>query len=63
MKARRRWPRDKFWATLSKDMGYDSLDSTTIGRVPGSGALIMKEQPDSLAAIVDAFAARAIAKK
>jgi pimeloyl-ACP methyl ester carboxylesterase len=59
----RRWPRDRFWVALSKDIGYDTLDSTTIRRVPNSGTLIMKEQPDSLAAIVDTFAAKAIAKK
>lgn len=60
----RRWPKDKFWATLSRDIGYDGLDSTTATRrIAGAGALIMKQQPDSLAAVVDAFAARAIAKK
>lgn len=59
----RNWPADKDWPTLAKDLGYESAPAVESRRVTGAGSLVMKEQPDSLAAIVRAFTAKAIAKK
>jgi pimeloyl-ACP methyl ester carboxylesterase len=59
----RLWPADKDWPTLAKEMGYEQAAAIETRRVAGSGVLIMKDQPDSLAAILKEFTARAIAKK
>jgi pimeloyl-ACP methyl ester carboxylesterase len=60
----RLWPADKDWPTLAKELGYEeSAAAMRSRRVTGAGSLIMKEQPDSLAAIVREFTANAIAKK
>jgi hypothetical protein len=44
-------------------LGYDEGGPITARRVANSAALIMKDQPDSLAAIIDQFSAQAIATK
>lgn len=59
----RNWPADKDWPTLAKDLGYETAPAIESRRVTGAGALVMKEQPDSLAAIVRAFTAKAIARQ
>jgi len=60
----RLWPDTTTWAGVSKQLGYDVAGVTVNGRrVKDSAALIMKDQPDTLAAIIDQFAARAIAAK
>jgi pimeloyl-ACP methyl ester carboxylesterase len=56
------WPADKDWPTLAKEKGYENADSIQTHRVANSSALIMKQQPDSLAAIIDSFAARAMTR-
>jgi pimeloyl-ACP methyl ester carboxylesterase len=58
----RRWPADKDWPTLAKEMGYEDAGPIETRRVANASALIMKQQPDSLAAILDQFTAKAIAK-
>ena len=59
----RLWAADKDWPAVAKQMGFD--DPTTIAnhRVADCGSLIMKEQPDSLAAVIAGFTARAVATK
>ena len=57
------WTEAKDWPTLAKEMGYDDPALLTARRVGESGALIMKEQPDSLAAAIGEFTAQVLAKK
>ena len=59
----KRWPDCKDWPTLAKELGYDDPAAVTARRLAEGGPLIMKEQPDSLAAVIREFAARAIAAK
>lgn len=59
----KRWPADKDWPTLAKEMGYDEAGPIATRRIMGAGALIMKQQPDTLAMVLDQFTAKAIAKK
>jgi pimeloyl-ACP methyl ester carboxylesterase len=54
---------DKDWAAVAKQMGYDDPAAVTARRVGGSGPLIMKEQPDSLSALIAEFTAKVIAAK
>ena len=56
-------PADADWAMVSKKMGYDEGPVVASRRVANSGALIMKEQPDTLAAVIREFAAQAMAAK
>jgi pimeloyl-ACP methyl ester carboxylesterase len=58
----KRWPATKDWPTLAKEMGYDDPAATPSRRLAEGGPLIMKEQPDSLAAVIRDFTAKAIAK-
>jgi pimeloyl-ACP methyl ester carboxylesterase len=57
------WPAEKEWPVLAREWGYDDPAAIATRRVAHSGALIMKEQPDTLAAVVAEFAARAMAGK
>ena len=57
----RLWPDTTTWVTVAKQLGYDDAGAVTARRIGNCGALIMKEQPDSLAAVIDEFSARAIA--
>ena len=59
----RTWPDTTTWVTVAKRMGYDEGGPITARRIVPGGPLVMKEQPDSLAAIIDEFSARAIAAK
>lgn len=59
----RMWPDTTTWAAVSKQLGYDEAGPLDARRIGNSAALIMKDQPDSLAAIIDEFTAKAIAKK
>lgn len=59
----RRWPPDKDWPTLAKEMGYENPAALQARRLAEGGALIMKEHPDSLAAVVRDFTAQALAAK
>jgi pimeloyl-ACP methyl ester carboxylesterase len=54
---------DKDWPMIAKAMGYDDAAAITARRVGNSGPLIMKEQPDSLSALIAEFTAKAIAVK
>jgi pimeloyl-ACP methyl ester carboxylesterase len=59
----RRWPETKDWPTLAKEMGYDDPAATPSRRLAQGGPLIMKEQPDSLAAVIRDFTVQALATK
>ena len=59
----RRWPESKDWPTLAKEMGYDDPAAIHSRRLAQGGALIMKEQPDSLAAVIGEFTAQTLATK
>jgi pimeloyl-ACP methyl ester carboxylesterase len=59
----RRWPSDKDWPTLAKELGYADPAAIKARRLAEGGPLIMKEQPDSLAAVIREFAGQAIAAK
>ena len=49
------WAADKDWAAVSKQMGYESTAGITARRIGAAGPLVATEQPDSLAALLDAF--------
>lgn len=57
------WPDTTAWIAVAKNLGYDQAGPIATRRVRDSAALIMKDQPDSLAAIIGEFSARAIAAK
>lgn len=59
----KRWPATKDWPTLAKEMGYDDAAAIASRRLAEGGPLIMKEQADSLAAVIRDFTAQAIAAK
>ncbi len=59
----KRWPETKDWPTLAKELGYDGPAAVSARRLAEGGPLIMKEQPDSLAAVIREFTAQAIAAK
>jgi len=59
----RRWPESKDWPTLAKELGYDDPAAIHSRRLAEGGPLIMKEQPDSLAAVIREFTAEALAAK
>jgi len=58
-----RWPETKDWPTLAKELGYDDPAALRARRLAEGGPLIMKEQPDSLAAVIREFTAQAVATK
>lgn len=59
----RGWPDDKDWPTVATRLGFDDPAAIRTRRVRESGALIMKEQPDTLAAVIGEFAAEAMAAR
>jgi pimeloyl-ACP methyl ester carboxylesterase len=59
----RRWPAEKDWATMGKEMGYDDPAAVPARRLAEGGPLVMKQQPDSLAAVITEFTAQALAAK
>ena len=59
----RLWPDTTAWASVARKMGYDEAGPIATRRIRDSAALIMKDQPDSLAAVIDEFATRAMTAK
>ena len=59
----KRWPETKDWPTLAKELGYDDPAAIAARRLADGGPLIMKEQPDSLAAVIREFTVQALAAK
>jgi pimeloyl-ACP methyl ester carboxylesterase len=56
------WKAEKDWPTLAKQLGYEAPEAIPTRRMSQGGALVMTEQPDSLAAIIADFTARSLAK-
>ena len=57
------WPDTTSWATVAKQMGYGEAGPVPTRRIRDSAALIMKDQPDTLAAVIREFTARSLAAK
>ncbi len=55
--------KDSDWPTVGKLLGFDDPASVPLRRIAGSGALLMQDEPDSLAAVLSDFSARVVAKK
>lgn len=52
----RMWQGDALWGPVSKRLGYDDSTAVTPHRIVSAGTLVMKDQPDSLAAILTGYA-------
>ena len=59
----RGWPSDKPWAALAAERGLEGLAKPDTARIPASAQLVMKDQPDSLAAVIAKFEAKALAAR
>ena len=58
----KRWPADKNWTAVAKQSGFEESASITARRIGNAGPLVASEQPDSLAAMLDAFQKTTLAK-
>ncbi len=59
----RSWKAGTTWGTVAKATGYEDSTAFVPTRVTNSGPMIMKDQPDTLAAIITNFAAKRFAAK
>ncbi|MFN8587285.1 MAG: alpha/beta hydrolase [Candidatus Eisenbacteria bacterium] len=59
----RMWKPGTSWGTLAKGAGYEDSTFAAPRRLAGAGMLVMKDQPDTLAAIVSEFANARVAAK
>jgi pimeloyl-ACP methyl ester carboxylesterase len=57
------WPADKKWSDIAPTLGYADAVGIESHRIGNTGPLVAAQQPDSLAAVLDDFAARSIASK
>ena len=57
------WKSDKDWAAVSKTLGLDAAPGLANHRLAGTGALVMGEKPDSLAALLTGFRGRVVSSK
>ena len=57
------WPDTTTWPTIAKMFGYEDGAGIQARRLAAGGPLVMKEQPDSLAAVIRDFTARSLAGK
>ena len=55
--------KDKDWVTLGKSLGFEDPAAVPLRRLSNTGALLMQDQPDSLAAVISEFTAQALAAK
>ena len=53
------WPASQTWETMMDHLGYRTAGPVTGYRVSGAGHLVMRDQPDTLAAILERIAASA----
>jgi pimeloyl-ACP methyl ester carboxylesterase len=51
------WPASRPWEKMKDDFGYRTAGPVTGYRVMGAGHLVMRDQPDTLAAILERIAA------
>jgi pimeloyl-ACP methyl ester carboxylesterase len=59
----RLWKSDQLWGPLSKSLGMDDSTSVEPRRVANAGVFLMKDQPDTLAAMISDYAAARFAAK
>jgi pimeloyl-ACP methyl ester carboxylesterase len=59
----REWPAEKDWATVSKELGFNTLPDVTPRRIGASAHFVMVDHPDSLATAIAEFSDKMIAKK
>ena len=57
------WPPDKDSLTFVKTMGYAGASGLEVRRMANCGFLVASEQPDSLAALLDGFASKVLARR
>ena len=57
------WPADKKWPDLATTLGYAGAVGMESRRIGQTGPLVAAQQPDTLANLLDDFAARSIASK
>jgi pimeloyl-ACP methyl ester carboxylesterase len=56
------WKASSSWGAVSKQFGYDDTTAVPV-RIAGSGPMVMKDQPDTLAALITSLAAKGFAAK
>lgn len=57
------WADTVTWAVFAKQRGFDVIPGVTTKRIANSGSMIANDQPDSLAAAIDAFAKSVLAAR
>ena len=57
------WKAGRSWGACAKELGYEDSTRVVPVRITRSGPLVMKDQPDTLAALITSFAARGFATK
>ena len=57
------WPADRKWADHQATQGYTNAVGIESRRIDKTGPLVASQQPDTLASVLDDFAARSIASK
>ncbi len=57
------YPKDRTWGAMSKQLGWEDSTRVTPHRMLDAGYWVMKDQPDSLASFIHAFAAERLAAK
>jgi len=58
----RAWPDTVQWSVVAKQRGWDEVKGVKTRRVGNSGYLMMSDQPDSLAMVINDFAKHAMGK-
>jgi len=59
----RNWKPGSCWGSVARAMGYEDSTAVRPQRITGAGALAIKQQPDSVATLIAAFAEREIGDK
>ncbi|HTR98004.1 MAG TPA: alpha/beta hydrolase [Candidatus Acidoferrales bacterium] len=59
----RNWKPGACWGSVARSMGYEDSTSVRPERIAGAGALAMKEQPDSVATLIAAFAEKELGER
>jgi pimeloyl-ACP methyl ester carboxylesterase len=57
------WKPGRSWGTCARQLGMDDTTRVTGVRISNSGPMVMKDQPDTLAALITSFAERGFATK
>jgi pimeloyl-ACP methyl ester carboxylesterase len=59
----RMWKSGTLWGAVARNMGYEDSTIAVPHRIANAGSLVMKDQPDTLAAILSDYAAARFAAK